>query len=70
MLEKDLEQKVIDKIESAFETGEIDGMQVVGAWQTVDAGYLKAHEDIGEGIVTVKVYPRQYATPTIADASL
>lgn len=37
MLEKDLEQKVIDKIQSTFEANVIEGVQVVGAWQVVDA---------------------------------
>lgn len=70
MLEKDIEQKVIDKIASAFADNAINGIQIVGAWQTVDVDQLKAHEETGKGACTVKVYPRQYATPTIADASM
>lgn len=70
MLEKDLEQKVIDKIQSTFEANGIEGVQIVGAWQVVDADQLKAHEDEGLGVITVKAYPRQYATPTIADATI
>lgn len=70
MLEKDIEQKVIDKIAQVFGSNGIEGIQIVGAWQVVDVDQLKAHEDTGKGVCTVKVYPRQYATPTIADASM
>ena len=70
MLEKDIEQKVIEKIASAFADNAINGIQIVGAWQVVDVDQLKAHEETGKGACTVKVYPRQYATPTIADASM
>ena len=68
MTEQKIEKIVIDKISTALETAEISGIQFLGAWQSVDDGDVKALEDGTKiGAVVVKVFPRSYDTPTVAD---
>lgn len=68
MTEQKIEKIVIDKISTALETAGISGIQFMGVWQDVDEGDVKALEDGTKfGAVIVKVFPRTYETPTIAD---
>ena len=49
----------------------VDGIQLIGAWQSTTDEQLKAYEDgRAIGVLGVKVYPRQYETPTIPDGSM
>lgn len=71
MLEQKLEKKVIDKIESTLSKANLlDIVKVIGTWQAVDEEQLKCTEEEQTAIVTVKAFPRSYATPTIADATI
>lgn len=68
MTEQKIEKIVIDKISTALETAGISGIQFMGVWQDADEGDVKALEDGTKvGAVIVKVFPRTYETPTIAD---
>lgn len=68
MTEQKIEKIVMDKISTALETAEISGIQIMGAWQKVDDGDVKALQDGTKvGAVVVKVFPRTYDTPTIPD---
>lgn len=62
MIEQVLEKTIIDKFEDALAGLDI---QVYGAWQPAGEDDLKAEDEGREGVVTVKVLPRSYETPTI-----
>ena len=50
---------------------QIGRIRIVGNWQPSQEGMIKGLEDGSDvGIVTVKVMPRQYETPTIPDGSM
>lgn len=70
MIEKEIERRVMDKLGAALADAGIEGVQIVGAWQTADDGEIKAAEEVGAGILTVKAFPRRYETPTIPDATI
>ena len=66
MIEQKIENLVIEELSSAVDN---DKIQFIGVWQKNDDG-LKSFEDSNSyGIVTVKVYPRTYDTPTIPYAN-
>lgn len=66
MIEQEIEKRVIDELSDAVDDNKI---QFIGLWQKNDNG-LKSFEDYSSyGIVTVKVYPRTYETPTIPYAN-
>lgn len=72
MIEKDIESKIIQNFETALSAeGMLSSIQMIGAWQPAEEGDIKALEDkIKDGVVVVKVQPRQYETPTIPDAEM
>lgn len=66
MIEQQLEQKIIDKFENALSGMNI---QIVGVWQPMSDDQLKGIEDgSSDGILTIKMPPRSYETPTIPTA--
>lgn len=68
MTEQKIEKIILDKFNAAFESANVDGYQLIGAWQAVDDGQVKAVEEGRSKIILgVKVYPRSYETPTIPD---
>lgn len=71
MIEQKIEKIVVDKLSSALSAAGIGDIQVMGAWQPAEGDGVKGLEDgTMAGILTVKVYPRQYETPTIPDGSM
>lgn len=69
MIEKELEDIIIDKLTTNLSA--YPNIKIIGAWQTADEGEVKGlDDDESEGIVAVKVNPRQYETPTIPDAEV
>lgn len=67
MIEQKIEKLVMDHYAAALSAAELSGVQIIGAWQPGDG--VKAAEDPRvPGVVTVKVYPRNYETPTVPDA--
>lgn len=70
MTEQKIEKIVIDKFKTAFETANINDIQLIGVWSSVSDGELKSFEEAqSTGILGVKVYPRTYETPTIPDGT-
>lgn len=66
MTEQKIEKIIIDK----FKALNLEGVQIIGAWQSVDVGEIKAAGDrSARGKLTVKVSPRAHDTFTIAEAS-
>lgn len=70
MIEKDIEARVIGIMGEALSGAGVEGVQIVGAWQTANDGRIKALEGESVGILTVRANPRQYETPTIPDATI
>ena len=70
MTEQKLEKIAMDKISTALDAAGIESYQLIGAWQIANGEVLKAAEEgNAENIVTLKVLPRQYETPTIPYAT-
>ena len=68
MTERKIEKIILDKFNEAFATSNVNGYQLIGAWQAVEDGQVKAIEEgTSKIILGVKVYPRSYETPTIPD---
>lgn len=68
MTEQKIEKIILDKFNETFATSNVNGYQLIGAWQAVEDGQVKAIEDgTSKIILGVKVYPRSYSTPTIPD---
>ncbi len=68
MTEQKIEKIILDKFNDAFATSNVNGYQLIGAWQAVEDGQVKAIEEgTSKIILGVKVYPRSYETPTIPD---
>lgn len=56
----------MDKISAALDDAGIQSHQIIGAWQIANPDELKSLENSdAENVVSVKVMPRQYDTPTI-----
>lgn len=71
MIEQQVEKRVLDILSAALETAGVDGIAAFGAWQVADEGAAKDVETAADGgIMSVKVEPRQYATPTVPHATL
>ena len=71
MTEQQVERRIMDKIAAALDAAAVTGVRVFGAWQVADAGEAKAVEKPGwRGLLSVKVAPREYATPTVPHATL
>ena len=71
MTEQKIEKIIIDSISAALSAAQIDGLQIIGAWQVADDGDIKALEDGSKrGVITVKVMPCTYDTPTIPDGQM
>ena len=71
MIEQKIEKITIDRLEAALSAAGVEGVQTIGAWQSVTDDQIKALEDgRAKGVLGVKVYPRQYETPTIPDGSM
>ena len=73
MIEAKVERVFVEKFKNALKPF---GVQVVGTWdvsilnECVEAT-PKAEEEAGtSGVLVVKIQPRQYATPTVPDATL
>ena len=68
MTEQKLEKIILDKFNDAFTNENVGDYQLIGAWQAVEEGQVKAIEEGRSKIILgVKVYPRSYETPTIPD---
>lgn len=68
MTEQKIEKIVLDRFNEAFAAANVGGYQLIGAWQAVEDGQVKAIESGSSKIILgVKVYPRSYETPTIPD---
>ena len=68
MTEQKIEKIMIDELSASLATANLSSIQYIGAWQTTNEDGLKAYENgKATGILGVKVYPRQYETPTIPD---
>ena len=71
MTEQLVEKRIMEQIETALTLSGVEGVKVYGAWQPADAGAVKAVETADAlGLVSVKVSPREYATPTVPHATL
>lgn len=71
MTEQKIEKMAIDRLEAALSAAGVEGVQTIGAWQSVTDDQIKALEDgRARGVLAVKVYPRQYETPTVPDGSM
>lgn len=71
MIEQLVEKRVLDRLTAALEAAGVDGIAAFGAWQVSDEGVAKDVETAADGgVLSVKVEPRQYATPTIPHATL
>lgn len=67
MIEQSIEARIIEQISAAIKAADIHDVAVWGAWQVDDAKAIETADY--NGIVTVKVAPREYATPTIPHAT-
>lgn len=71
MIEQAVEKRVMDVLAAAVGAAGVEGVSVHGAWQVADEGEAKAVETAAErGMLSVKVAPREYATPTVPHATL
>lgn len=71
MTEQQVEKRVIDLLSAALDEAGVSGVRAFGAWQVSDEGVAKDVETAADGgLLSVKVAPRQYATPTIPHATL
>lgn len=70
MIEQNIEQNMIQQLQTAIEQcGCSERTQVLGVWSPAVADVLKSFEETSPyNYVTVKVFPRQYDTPTIPTA--
>ncbi len=70
MIEQKLEKKIIDLLDEELKKADITGIMIAGAWQTTATGLVKGLETPdANGIITIKVKPREYITPTIPHAT-
>ena len=71
LIEQKIEKIVLEQFDTALSVANVNGIQLIGAWQSATDDNLKAFEDgRAIGVLGVKVYPRQYDTPTIPDGSM
>lgn len=69
MVEQKIEKIIIDKFAAALEAANVEGLQIIGAWQTAAA--VKALEEAYvRGYLSVKVQPRAFQTYTVSDGEL
>ena len=68
LIEAELEKTVIEKIRYRLET--YGGIDIIGAWSVVGEANNKGEEKLDDknAIISVKVLPRLYETPTIPHA--
>ena len=60
MIEQLVEKRIMEKLDAALKAANVEGVEVVGAWQPSAAGTVKATESAALGYLTVKVNPREY----------
>ena len=73
MTEQKIESAIIAKLAAAFAEANIEGIQIIGAWQpaTAAADMPKAMEhSAARGILSIKAAPRAYEMYTGADGSI
>lgn len=73
MTEQKIEKVVIEKLSAALAEAEIEGVEIMGAWQpatVADAMPKGLEKPDRRGILTVKAAPRSYENFTGADGSI
>jgi hypothetical protein len=59
MTEQLIENRLISLFDEELKASNIEDIQIIGAWQTVDEGKLKSiEEEYKIGILSIKVFPR------------
>ena len=68
MIESKLEKLFVDKFKAVCNDY---GLQIIGTLQPTTFGELKAEEEKGSsGVLVVKIFPREYATPTVPTCTI
>lgn len=68
MIECELEKLFVDKFKEVCKDF---NLQIIGTLQTTTFEQLKAEEENGSsGVLVVKIFPREYATPTVPTCTI
>lgn len=70
MIEQIIEKRICDKFAEALAAAGVDGVQILGAWQSPDDGRKGLEEGLSRGYLSVKVSPRAFDSFTMSDGSL